>query len=191
MNTADLSHHWLPFTANRAFAADPRVVVSAEGVHYLDTKGRRLLDGISGLFCVPAGHGRPEIAAAVSEQLRHLDFAPTFQFAHPAGFTLAEKLSGILPSGLDRVFFVNSGSEAVETALKGALAYHRARGDAGRTALCRSRTRLSRGQFRRVVRWWAGQKPRDVRSGPAGSEPHASDLVFGAGFWLGPTKHRR
>ena len=92
MNTADLSHHWLPFTANRAFAADPRVVVSAEGVHYLDTKGRRLLDSISGLFCVPAGHGRPEIAAAVSEQLRHLDFAPTFQFAHPAGFTLAENL---------------------------------------------------------------------------------------------------
>jgi beta-alanine--pyruvate transaminase len=133
MNTPELSHHWLPFTANRAFAADPRVVVSAEGVHYVDTKGRRLLDGISGLFCVPAGHGRPEIAAAVSEQLRHLDFAPTFQFAHPAGFALAEKLSDILPSGLDRVFFVNSGSEAVETALKGALAYHRARGEAGRT----------------------------------------------------------
>jgi beta-alanine--pyruvate transaminase len=109
------------------------VVVGAEGVHYVDAEGRRVLDGISGLFCVPAGHGRPEIAAAVSEQVRRLDFAPTFQFAHPDGFTLAENISDLLPDGLDRVFFVNSGSEAVETALKGALAYHRARGDAGRT----------------------------------------------------------
>jgi beta-alanine--pyruvate transaminase len=132
MNTSNLSHHWLPFTSNRAFATDPRLVVSAKGVHYVDANGRRVLDGISGLFCVPAGHGRPEIAAAVSEQVRRLDFAPTFQFAHPDGFTLAERLAGLLPAGLDRVFFVNSGSEAVETALKGALAYHRARGDAGR-----------------------------------------------------------
>ena len=133
MDNPDLSHHWLPFTANRAFAADPRLLVSAEGVHYVDAGGRRLLDGGSGLFCVPAGHGRPEIASAVSDQLRHLDFAPPFQFAHPDGFALAGELAGILPPGLDRVFFVNSGSEAVETALKGALAYHRARGDAGRT----------------------------------------------------------
>jgi beta-alanine--pyruvate transaminase len=133
MNTPNLSHHWLPFTANRAFATEPRVVVGAEGVHYVDAEGRRVLDGISGLFCVPAGHGRPEIAAAVSAQMRRLDFAPTFQFAHPDGFTLAENISDLLPAGLDRVFFVNSGSEAVETALKGALAYHRARGDAGRT----------------------------------------------------------
>ena len=133
MNTPNLSHHWLPFTANRAFGTDPRLIVGAEGVHYVDADGRRVLDGISGLFCVPAGHGRPEIAAALSEQVHRLDFSPTFQFAHPDGFTLAEKLTGILPPGLDRIFFVNSGSESVETALKGALAYHRARGDAGRT----------------------------------------------------------
>jgi beta-alanine--pyruvate transaminase len=132
MGTPDLSHHWLPFTANRAFATEPRLIVGAEGVHYVDADGRRVLDGISGLFCVPAGHGRPEIAAAVSEQVRRLDFAPTFQFAHPDGFTLAAGLAELLPPGLDRVFFVNSGSEAVETALKGALAYHRARGEAGR-----------------------------------------------------------
>jgi beta-alanine--pyruvate transaminase len=133
MDKLDLSHHWLPFTANRAFAEDPRLLVSAEGVHYRDGTGRRVLDGVSGLFCVPAGHGRPEIIAAVSEQMRRLDFAPPFQFAHPDGFALAGELAALLPSGLDRVFFVGSGSEAVETALKGALAYHRARGDGGRT----------------------------------------------------------
>ncbi|MGO9657089.1 MAG: aminotransferase class III-fold pyridoxal phosphate-dependent enzyme [Acidimicrobiales bacterium] len=133
MDNPDLSHQWLPFTANRAFAADPRLLVSAEGVYYRDAGGRQLLDSVSGLFCVPAGHGRPEIASAVSEQIRRLDFAPPFQFAHPDGFVLAGELSELLPPGLDRVFFVNSGSEAVETALKGALAYHRARGDAGRT----------------------------------------------------------
>jgi len=132
MNTPNFSYHWLPFTSNRAFSTNPRLVVGAQGVHYVDADGRRVLDGISGLFCVPAGHGRPEIAAALSEQVRRLDFAPTFEFAHPDGFTLAERLARLLPAGLDRVFFVNSGSEAVETALKGALAYHRARGDAGR-----------------------------------------------------------
>ena len=127
MDNPDLSHHWLPFTANQAFAADPRLLVSAEGVHYRDAGGRLLLDGVSGLFCVPAGHGRPEIVSAVADQMRRLDFAPPFQFAHPDGFALAGELAGILPAGLDRVFFVNSGSEAVDTALKGALAYHRAR----------------------------------------------------------------
>ena len=132
MNTPNFSYNWLPFTSNRAFSTNPRLVVGAQGVHYVDADGRRVLDGISGLFCVPAGHGRPEIAAALSEQVRRLDFAPTFEFAHPDGFTLAERLARLLPAGLDRVFFVNSGSEAVETALKGALAYHRARGDAGR-----------------------------------------------------------
>ena len=106
MDNPDLSHQWLPFTANRAFAADPRLLVSAEGVYYRDAGGRQLLDSVSGLFCVPAGHGRPEIASAVSEQIRRLDFAPPFQFAHPDGFVLAGELSELLPPGLDRVFFV-------------------------------------------------------------------------------------
>jgi beta-alanine--pyruvate transaminase len=130
-----LDHHWLPFTANRDFKAAPRFLVAAEGVHYLDAQGNRLLDGVSGLFCTPAGHGRPEISAAVARQLETLDFAPPFQFAHPLGFELAREISRLTPAGLDRVFFASSGSEAVETALKIALAYHRARGDAGRKRL--------------------------------------------------------
>lgn len=133
MNELDFSHHWLPFTANRAFTYDPRLLTRAEGVYYFDANGRRLLDGVSGLFCVPAGHCRPEIVAAIGEQVKNLDFAPPFQFAHPLGFELAHRLAELLPGGLDRLFFVNSGSEAVETALKGALAYHRARGEGTRT----------------------------------------------------------
>lgn len=133
MSATGLSHHWLPFTANRAFAASPRLLTGAEGPYYVDQRGRRLLDGVSGLFCVPAGHGRTEIATAVTSQLSQLDFCPPFQFAHPLGFELAERLVDILPAGLDELFFVNSGSEAVETALKGALAYHRARGEGSRT----------------------------------------------------------
>lgn len=135
MDNPDFSHHWLPFTANRAFASDPRLLTKAEGVYYLGTGGRKLLDGVSGLFCVPAGHCRPEIAAAIGGQAKDLDFAPPFQFAHPLGFQLADRLAALLPTGLDRLFFVNSGSEAVETALKGALAYHRARGEGTRTRL--------------------------------------------------------
>lgn len=128
-----LDNHWQPFTANRAFRADPRLLVAAKGVHYTDAKGNLLLDGVSGLFCTPAGHGREEIAARVADQVRRLDFVPPFQFGHPAGFELAQEIAKLTPPGLDSIFFVNSGSEAVETALKAALAYHRARGQAGRT----------------------------------------------------------
>jgi beta-alanine--pyruvate transaminase len=122
----------MPFTANRAFKAQPRLLASAEGVHYSTSDGRRVLDGASGLFCVPAGHGRPEIAEAIARQLRTLDYAPPFQFGHPEAFALAREVAGLTPPGLDRIFFVNSGSEAVETALKAALVYHRARGEAQR-----------------------------------------------------------
>ncbi len=128
-----LDNYWQPFTANRAFRADPRLLVAAKGVHYTDAKGNLLLDGVSGLFCTPAGHGREEIAARVADQVRRLDFVPPFQFGHPAGFELAQEIAKLTPPGLDSIFFVNSGSEAVETALKAALAYHRARGQAGRT----------------------------------------------------------
>jgi beta-alanine--pyruvate transaminase len=128
-----LDHHWLPFTANRAFKAAPRLLTGASGITYTDDHGRQLIDGVSGLFCTPAGHGRGDIASAVAGQLRKLDFAPPFQFAHPDSFHLAEQVAALAPAGLDRIFFVNSGSEAVETALKASLAYHRARGQGQRT----------------------------------------------------------
>ena len=128
-----LDHHWLPFTANRSFKTAPRIIASADGIHYRDERGNQLIDGVSGLFSTPAGHGRPEIADAIAQQAKKLDFVPPFQFAHPDGFRLAEAVAALLPKGLDRVFFVGSGSEAVDTALKGAISYHRARGQGGRT----------------------------------------------------------
>lgn len=132
-NELDLSAYWMPFTANRQFKAHPRILVSAEGVHYTTADGRKILDGVAGLWCVNAGHGRKEIAQAVERQLQTLDYATAFQMGHPGAFELAARLARIAPPGLDRVFFVNSGSEAVDTALKIALAYHRARGEGQRT----------------------------------------------------------
>jgi len=129
----NLDYHWMPFTPNREFKADPKVVVRAEGMYYWDYRGRKLLDGCSGLFTSAAGHCRPEIADAVSRQLRELDFTPSFLRGHPLSFRVAEKLAGLLPKGIDRVFFANSGSEAVDSAMKICLAYHRARGEGTRT----------------------------------------------------------
>ena len=128
-----LDHLWLPFTPNRDFKAEPRMFVRAEGVHYFTPDGRKILDGSSGLFCVPLGHGRREIADAVHQQLLTLDYTPTFTRAHPKAFVLATRIAEFTPPGLDRVFFANSGSEAVDTAMKVALAYHRVRGDGQRT----------------------------------------------------------
>jgi beta-alanine--pyruvate transaminase len=130
-----MDNHWLPFTANRSFKEHPRILSGAKGVYYKDDRGNSLLDCVSGLFCTPAGHGREEIISAVTAQMRKLDFNPPFQFSHPDGFKLAEAVARLTPGDLDRVFFVNSGSEAVETALKMALAYHHARGEGGRTRL--------------------------------------------------------
>jgi beta-alanine--pyruvate transaminase len=132
-NELDLSAYWMPFTANRQFKANPRILVSAEGMHYTSVDGRKILDGVAGLWCVNAGHGRKEIAQAVERQLQTLDYATAFQMGHPGAFELAARLARIAPKDLDRVFFVNSGSEAVDTALKIALAYHRARGEGHRT----------------------------------------------------------
>ena len=132
-NAFSLDHFWLPFTPNREFKREPRLFARAEGVHYFTPEGRKVLDGSSGLFCTPLGHGRREIADAVHEQLLTLDFAPTFTRAHPKAFALATRVAEFTPPGLDRVFFANSGSEAVDTAMKIALAYHRARGDGQRT----------------------------------------------------------
>jgi beta-alanine--pyruvate transaminase len=127
-----LENQWMPFTANRDFKTAPRLLVRGEGVYFTDHHGRRVLDGSSGLFCCAAGHGRPEIAEAVAAQLRELDYAPPFQLGHPAAFELARRVAALTPEGLDYVLFANSGSEAVDTAMKIALAYHRARGEGQR-----------------------------------------------------------
>jgi beta-alanine--pyruvate transaminase len=133
--TNNLEAFWMPFTANRQFKKAPRMLVRAEGMHYWDGDGRKILDGTAGLWCVNAGHGRTQIADAVANQIRTLDYAPAFQMGHPNVFELAARLVTYMPPGLDHVFFTNSGSESVETGLKTALAYHKVKGDAGRFRL--------------------------------------------------------
>src|SRR5580765_2319507 len=134
---ADLrkSAFWMPYTANRQFKAAPRLLVRAEGMHYWTADGRQVLDGQAGLWCVNAGHCRPKIVAAVQKQVAEMDFAPTFNMGHPIAFEFAERLAGIAPERFSRVFFTNSGSESADTALKIALAYHRARGEGQRIRL--------------------------------------------------------
>jgi len=134
-NELDLSSYWMPFTANRQFKASPRLFSGAEGVFYRTIDGRDVIDGSAGLWCVNAGHARPEIAEAVRRQMLELDYAPSFQMGHPAAFQFASRLRAIAPAGFDHVFFTNSGSESVDTALKIAVAYHRARGEGQRTRL--------------------------------------------------------
>jgi beta-alanine--pyruvate transaminase len=131
----DLDALWLPFTANRQFKAAPRLLVSAKDMHYQTLDGRSVLDGIAGLWAVNAGHCRAPIVEAIQKQAATLDYATAFQMHHPLAFQAAEKLAAIAPPGLNRVFFANSGSEAVDTALKIALAYHRARGEGSRRIL--------------------------------------------------------
>jgi beta-alanine--pyruvate transaminase len=135
LNRPDLDAFWMPFTANRKFKAEPRLLVAAKGMYYRTEDGREVMDGASGLWCVNAGHGREEIASAVGQQLLSLDYAPSFQMGHPLAFDFATALAKLAPAGLDRIFFTNSGSESVDTALKIALAYHRARGEGQRTRL--------------------------------------------------------
>ena len=130
-----LDAFWMPFTANKAFKAHPRLLARAEGMYYYTPEGRPVLDGTAGLWCVNAGHARAEITAAIREQAGVMDFAPTFNLGHPLAFTAASKLALMFPAGLDHVFFANSGSEAVDTALKIALAYQRAIGQGTRTRL--------------------------------------------------------
>jgi beta-alanine--pyruvate transaminase len=131
----NLDAWWMPFTANRQFKRTARLLVTARDMHYVAVDGRRILDGTAGLWCVNAGHGREPIVAAIREQAAKLDYAPSFQMGHPIAFEFAAKLSAIAPGDLDHVFFCNSGSEAVDTALKIALAYHQARGEGGRQRL--------------------------------------------------------
>ncbi|MEX1058515.1 MAG: aminotransferase class III-fold pyridoxal phosphate-dependent enzyme, partial [Natronospirillum sp.] len=132
---AALDAFWMPFTANRQFKREPRQLVAAQGMWYTTADGRQIIDGTAGLWCVNAGHGRQGITDAVARQISTMDFAPTFQMGHPMPFTLAERLIQHTPPGLDHVFFTNSGSESADTALKIALAYQHARGQAQRTRL--------------------------------------------------------
>ena len=129
----DLSAFWMPFTANRQFKSNPRMFVAAKDMHYTTADGRQVLDGTSGLWCCNAGHGRAKISEAIANQAATLDYAPAFQMGHPAAFELANRLIDIAPDNMEHVFFTNSGSESVDTALKIALAYHRVRGEGTRT----------------------------------------------------------
>jgi len=135
MTSLSLDSWWMPFTANAAFKADPRLLTKASGVYYETVDGRRILDSVSGLWCVNAGHGRQEITEAIARQTAEMDFAPSFQMGHPLAFEFAERLCSFAPKHIANVFFSNSGSEAVDTALKVARAYHRARGEPERTIL--------------------------------------------------------
>ncbi|MEO1091875.1 MAG: aspartate aminotransferase family protein [Pseudomonadota bacterium] len=125
----------MPYTANRQFKKAPRMLVAADRMHYTTADGQRILDGTAGLWCVNAGHGRPKIIQAIQRQVAELDYAPAFQMGHPRAFELASRLVQLSPQGMDHVFFTNSGSESVDTALKIALAYQRVRGDGARTRL--------------------------------------------------------
>ncbi|PCI64621.1 MAG: aspartate aminotransferase family protein [Kordiimonadales bacterium] len=135
MKANDLDAYWMPFTANRHFKANPRMVVGADRMHFTLSDGRKLLDGIAGLWCCNAGHNRPRIVEAIQKQAAELDYAPAFQMGHSKQFELASRLARMMPGDLNKIFFTNSGSESVETALKMAIAYHRVRGEGHRTRL--------------------------------------------------------
>ncbi len=131
----DLAAHWMPFTANRAFKKAPRLLSGAKDMHYFTVDGRKILDGAAGMWCSNAGHGRTQIAQAIAKQAETLDYSPPFQFGIPQAFELASRIADLAPKGLDHVFFCNSGSEAADTALKIALAYHQISGQGGRLRL--------------------------------------------------------
>ena len=131
----DLEPYWIPFTPNRAFKARPRLIAGAKDMHYIATDGRKLIDGSAGLWCTNAGHNRDPIVQAIQAQAAEMDYAPAFQFSHPKAFELAARVSALAPGDLDHVFFCNSGSEAVDTALKVALAFHKVRGEGSRVRL--------------------------------------------------------
>lgn len=134
-DAAWLEAHWMPFTGNRQFKADPRLIVEGKGAYFIDADGRKIFDGLSGLWCTGLGHGRSEISEAVARQISKLDYSPAFQFGHPLSFELANKVKGLMPQGLDYVFFTDSGSESADTSLKLARAYWRAKGQASKTRL--------------------------------------------------------
>ena len=132
-NQLKLDAHWMPFSANRNFKRDPRIIVGAEGNYFIDDKGRRVFDSLSGLWTCGAGHNRSEIQEAVARQLGTLDYAPGFQYGHPLSYLLAEKITELTPAGLDHVFYTDSGSECADTAVKMARAYWRLKGQPSKT----------------------------------------------------------
>ncbi|WP_234196519.1 aspartate aminotransferase family protein [Pseudacidovorax sp. NFM-22] len=134
-DAAWLEAHWMPFTGNRQFKADPRIIVSGKGAYFTDADGRKIFDGLSGLWCTGLGHCRNEISEAVARQVATLDYSPAFQFGHPLSFELANKVKALMPQGLDYVFFTDSGSESADTSLKLARAYWRAKGQGTKTRL--------------------------------------------------------
>ncbi len=135
MSMPSLESLWMPFTPNRQFKAKPRILAKASGMHYWSGDGRQILDAVAGLWCVNAGHGRREITEAVARQLETMDYCPPFNMGHPGAYELANRVAALAPEGLDHVFFGNSGSEAVDTALKIAIGYHAVRGEARRTRI--------------------------------------------------------
>lgn len=135
LSQAQLDAHWMPFTGNRQFKQDPRIITEAKGNYYTDSNGRQIFDGLSGLWTCGLGHSRPEINEAVAEQVKQLDYSPSFQFGHPKAFELAHRITEFMPADINRVFFVGSGSEAAETSLKMARAYWRKKGQATKTKL--------------------------------------------------------
>ncbi|WP_028291955.1 aspartate aminotransferase family protein [Oceanobacter kriegii] len=135
LSAEQLDAHWMPFTANRSFKKDPRIIKGAEGRYYIDADGRKIFDGLSGLWTCGAGHNRPEIAEAVYKQLQTLDYSPAFQFGHPTSFELAHRIRGLMPDGLDYVFFTGSGSESADTSLKIAQGYWKKKGQASKRLL--------------------------------------------------------
>src|SRR5512134_3819911 len=129
----NLEPYWMPFTDNRRFKAKPKLVTAAKDMHFTTAEGRQVLDGLATLWCVNAGHARPRIVEAIRRQAGELDFAASFSLGHPAAFRLAERIAALAPKGMGHVFFTNSGSEAIDTAMKIAVGYHRLRGEGTRT----------------------------------------------------------
>jgi beta-alanine--pyruvate transaminase len=184
-SSLSFDEYWMPFTPNRDFKRDPKMIVRAEGMYYWNDHGEKIIDASSGLFCVNAGHCRPEIADAVNAQMRELDFAAPFTRGHPRQFQLAERVAELTPGDLKRIFFVNSGSEAVDSAMKLALAYHQARGESGRTMFV-SRERAYHGvNFGGVALSGIVNNRRRYGPGVAGvvhmRHTHAKDALFTRG----------
>ena len=186
-----LDEYWMPFTPNREFKADPRMIVRAEGMYFWSDKGAKIIDASSGLFCCAAGHGRREIAEAVGRQLAELDFSAPFLRGHPKQFELATRIAELTPGDLNRIFYGNSGSEAVDTAMKVALAYHQARGPGRAQHLRVAGAGVSRRQLRRRIALGARQQPSQVRPGASGHRPHASHAPQGELLHAGRRRARR
>ncbi len=172
----DLEAWWLPFTANRSFKQNPRMIARAKGMYYYTPEGREVIDGAAGLWCCNAGHNRDEITAAIQKQAAELDYSPAFQFGHSGGFAIASRIAQLAPGDLDHVFFCNSGSEAVDTALKIALAYWNVTRPGQPHAPDRPRARLSRRRLRRHLGRRHRQEPPVLRHASGRRRPSAAHL---------------